>query len=385
MNPQMTGLLIRRERVRRDWSQEGLCRGICAVSYLSKIEQGKAEASEEILSLLFQRLGLEYHACPDAGALIEPLYEALFSGELFWGPRRHALSAAFAGQKQALLGSGWAADAMLLDAFLSDESRPLPTELEPVLDPRQLALQRILQNRCDEAARLLPCALTNFHAGAEAYESGSNYTAAVEYLQTGYQQAAQLGAPCLMLHCQLFLGNCYCNLLDLPNMEQHYAIAARLARALNLPDELESIRYNTAATQLSVGRWDEAYAYFSQLAQPSRMSLHKLAICQEKRGEHAAALETIRRAETAPGDDAIDPALARLMCQVVRYRLEHPDYLHDPDYGATLLACFRRCRDELPSGYASFHLPWLLEWHTAARQYKQAYELLRSFPIKFDF
>ena len=87
----------------------------------------------------------------------------------------------------------------------------------------------------------------------------------------------------------------------------------------------------------------------------------------------------------ADGDDAIDPALARLMCQVVRYRLEHPDYLHDPDYGATLLACFRRCRDELPIGYASFHLPWLLEWHTAARQYKQAYELLRSFPIKFDF
>ena len=115
------------------------------------------------------------------------------------------------------------------------------------------------------------------------------------------------------------------------------------------------------------------------------MSLHKLAICQEKRGERTAALETIRLAETAPGDDAIDPALARLMCQVVRYRLEHPDYLHDPDYGATLLACFRRCRDELPIGYASFHLPWLMEWYTAARQYKQAYELLRSFPIKFDF
>lgn len=384
MNSQMTGLLIRRERVRRDWSQEGLCRGICAVSYLSKIEQGKAEASDEILSLLFQRLGLEYHPCPDAGALIEPLYEALFSGELFSGSRRHALSAAFAGQKQALLGSGWAADAMLLDAFLSDEGHPLPTELEPVLEPRQLALQRVLQNRCGEAVRLLPCALTSFHAGAEAYESGSSYTAAVEYLQAGYTQAAQLGAPCLMLYCQLFLGNCYSNLLDLPNMKQHYAIAARLARALNLPDELDSIRYNTAATQLSVGRWDEAYAYFSQLAQPSRMSLHKLAICQEKRGEHAVALETIRRAETAPGDDAIDPALARLMCQVVRYRLEHPDYLHDPDYGAMLLACFRRCRDELPIGYASFHLPWLLEWHTAARQYKQAYELLRSFPIKYD-
>ena len=33
----ISGLLIRRERLRRDWSQEGVCRGICAVSYLSKV------------------------------------------------------------------------------------------------------------------------------------------------------------------------------------------------------------------------------------------------------------------------------------------------------------------------------------------------------------
>lgn len=28
----LAGLLIRRERLRRDWSQAGLCRGVCAVS-----------------------------------------------------------------------------------------------------------------------------------------------------------------------------------------------------------------------------------------------------------------------------------------------------------------------------------------------------------------
>ena len=48
----IAGLLIRRERLAHAWSQEGLCRGICGTSYLSKIEQGKAAASEEILALL---------------------------------------------------------------------------------------------------------------------------------------------------------------------------------------------------------------------------------------------------------------------------------------------------------------------------------------------
>ena len=53
------GYIIYRERVRRNWSQAGLCKGICTVSYLSKIESGRAEPSEEILRLLLARLNLE--------------------------------------------------------------------------------------------------------------------------------------------------------------------------------------------------------------------------------------------------------------------------------------------------------------------------------------
>ena len=52
------GFLIYRERMRRNWSQAGLCKGICTVSYLSKIETGKSEPSDEILRLLLDRLGL---------------------------------------------------------------------------------------------------------------------------------------------------------------------------------------------------------------------------------------------------------------------------------------------------------------------------------------
>ena len=44
------GFVIRRERIARGWSQQGLCKGICAVSYLSKIEQGQAAPSQEAVS-----------------------------------------------------------------------------------------------------------------------------------------------------------------------------------------------------------------------------------------------------------------------------------------------------------------------------------------------
>lgn len=44
------------KRLRQKMTQEELCQGICSVSYLSKIENGKIEASEEILRLLCTRL-----------------------------------------------------------------------------------------------------------------------------------------------------------------------------------------------------------------------------------------------------------------------------------------------------------------------------------------
>ena len=74
------------------------------------------------------------------------------------------------------------------------------------------------------------------------------------------------------------------------------------------------------------------------------------------------------------------PELAKKLCALVRWRLEHEDYLADPAYGELLLSCFERCRKELPAGYASFHLPWVLEWYQATRQYKKAYQLLSGFP-----
>ena len=81
--------------------------------------------------------------------------------------------------------------------------------------------------------------------------------------------------------------------------------------------------------------------------------------------------------------DEIDRALALRLLQLVRYRLEHPDYLTRNEYGTLLLGSFDRLRNELPLGYALFHLPWVLEWYKATRQYKKACELLEAyFPEK---
>mgnify|MGYP003296764873 CR=1 FL=1 len=56
-----------------------------------------------------------------------------------------------------------------------------------------------------------------------------------------------------------------------------------------------------------------------------------------------------------------------------------PEFRHN-GYGKMLLDFFELCRKKMPIGYAKFHLPWVLEWCKANRQYKQAFELLNDFP-----
>lgn len=377
MNPAVSGALLRQARLKRNWSQEGLCRGICAVSYLSKIEQGKVEAGSEILHQLFARLSLPWYdqELQPWQALVDESYEAVFSCDQAASRRcRPKLEAALPRLRQSPL----ALDAAVLEGLVLSPFTPAPAVLTPYFDRRQLALQRMMEDRDEEALKLYPCAYLYLMAGIHAYERGET---AVSLLERAYDLAAAEGYAHAMLHAQLFLGNFYSNLLDYTHMDHHYTLARRLSQALGDEESLRDIRYNRAATALELGRYEEAYDYFSALAEPAVMTLHKLAIACEKLGRRGEALAALNRADGLEIEYP-EAELAREMCALVRLRLEDEDYLHSEDYGRRLLALFARCRRELPIGYAAFHLPYVTEWYTATRQYRAAYELLRDFPVK---
>ena len=366
----IAGLLIRQARLRLNWSQEGLCRGICAPSYLSKIEQGKAAPSPEVTELLLRRLGLAWTPEPES---LEPCWKALLSGS----PDFAACYERLVQPRQEVLAcSPLAADALLLAAFYEDELRPLPEEWEPFLSTRQLALQRALQGRWEEAVRLEPLPLLAALRGKALYVNGE-YTVAIEVLRDACRSAADAGYPYLMLSCRLWMGNCYSDLGRMEEMLAHFAVAERLAEALGDADSLGSLRYNIAATQLELGHPEKALLYFSALPHPSLLDLHKLAICHEQLGHREQALTAVQQAELLSSCE-----IERQMLALVRYRLEHPGYLHDSAYGAQLLDCFQRLRDTYPMGFTRFHLPWVLAWYKANRQYRQACRLLEEFPVK---
>lgn len=372
------GRLIARERLRREWSQAGLAQGICSVSYLSKIEAGKADASEEIVRALLAKLGLQVDDAleHEAAARAEAAYEALFSGD----PEglRDLMGDADA---KAYRATAAGPDLLMLEALALHE--PLEKDLAPedCRSGRQRALLAVLQDDQLAAIGHLPCAYTYLEAGIHDYVKGS-YAAAVEHLQAAYDLAARDGSARIMLYAKLYLGNCCCNQLDTAGMEKHYRVAGRLARALGDTGALDSIAYNTASGQIETGDYEAAYRHFSQLENPGKLALHKLAICCEKTGRTGEALAALGRAATL-AEDGLNAPLADRLCDLVRYRLEHADYLKHAAYGDLLLSCYETCVAELPMGYAAFHLPWVIEWYRANRQYRKAYELLANFPFRY--
>lgn len=233
----------------------------------------------------------------------------------------------------------------------------------------------LCRGRWDEAARLEPLPLLSSLHGKALYTKGA-YTTAIEVLRDAYRSAADAGYPHMMLSCRILIGNCYSDLGRMEEMMTHFSVAEHLAEALGDTDSLASLRYNTAATQLQLGQPEKALSYFSALPHPSFLDLHKLAICHEQLGHREQALSAVQQAESlATGETE------RQMLALVRYRLEHADYLHDSAYGAQLLDCFRQLQETYPMGFTRFHLQWVLAWYKANRQYRQACRLLEEFPI----
>ena len=373
--------LIRYERLKRNWSQEGLCDGICAVSYLSKIEQGKAEPSEEILSALMQRLNLEWHGGEDAQQarkLLNELEEAHFSLDFAQQERiRERLNE----RRSVYLNGPYMLDLLLLERLSwGNEAADIQDlcAFEDCFTVHQRALWLMAQKRYEEVIRLLPNAYAYLESGYMAYYNGQ-YTLAMERLLQACTLAAEEGRARVLLFARMLLGNCYSDQGDYEAMNRHYQAALRLANDLGDEGAKESIRYNIVATQVQLGMYERAYQEYRSMDAAYPMALHKLAVCQEQIGLKEEALQTLDRADALAreSDDPKDQ-WAKRMCQLVRYRLEHPDYLKEADYGAMLLSLYQDMQKELSNGYALFHQKWVEEWYVATRQYKQAYELKRK-------
>lgn len=384
MNQRLKGIIIRRRRLEQNWSQATLCADICAVSYLSRIEQGQAGDSPEVLALLLERLGITWREdpafCQETAAWFDDCYDRLFSGEYIdnMKPRLEQ-------HREEYRYSPFFPDWLLFTWQLTGQRPEAVEEFLPAMDSRQKSLYLCLAKEFEE---LLHCSDRGYflqEAGKHALWRG-NYGAAVKYLQTGMERAFQEGSLMVIFSCCAHIGNCFSCLNQLEQAREYYSKAGRMARSLGSSEDMLIISYNLAATEFQLGLTEDALRHLLEHPWNEAMYYHKLALCYERLGQKKEAYAALEQARLAPlGTTPLetkteDPKKIRAFfdqtCQLVRFRLDDPDYLKNPEYGKALCACIREMKKNYATNFAKSHARWLLEWYTANRQYQKAYDLL---------
>ncbi|MBE0601911.1 MAG: helix-turn-helix transcriptional regulator, partial [Firmicutes bacterium] len=225
-----TGSLIRRLRLERRLSQAELCRGICAVSYLSKIEKGTAHPGDEITRLLFSALGVDFQMDESFLRDTRQALDDYFERTCFMEPREAARDRLRAVEAQALQSP--LTDAytlfMAFDAMEREQWLQAQTLLDSLryreeeMDEHTLFFYALargwiaddLEEKLawhSKANRLRPCAFVAHQMG-ECYHAHGRYQAAIDHLQIAYTRAADEGSPMILLLATNLIAICHADL-----------------------------------------------------------------------------------------------------------------------------------------------------------------------------
>lgn len=402
-----TGFLIRRERLRQNLSQEGLCKGICSVSYLSKIEQGQVHAGPEIVERLLQALGLRAQIDVETEAVAARALREYFDRFLLCTLSADGRDAWLDAHAGALESSPLALSIELYRACIAmhtDDQAALAAALEalsPFVDyllDEQLflyALGRALlcedgharEEAFAQAERLRPCALLFLWRAHFSFARG-RYIQAGQEAERAYALACEEGNGTVLFDASFLLGCCYANQRHYPSMMRAFRRTLALAHTLR-PASVGEIEYNIGATCLELCRHEEArdwleaaLAHASSDGVENLLVRHKLALVYTHLGLCAQAREALAEARAFLSPDL--PAIYDRMLRVAEMRLT-PGYLDDPDYAALLRAVYDEAPGVLHFGFKQFHAGFLIEAYVHQRRYKDALQISQEIGIFSEY
>ena len=395
-----TGWLIRRKRMELNYSQEGLAKGICAVSYLSKIEQGLVEPGQEILDRLFDALGIDFVRDPvlekDAQAQLDRFF-FLFEADEPYDEQR----AFFEKHGERLACSEFALSyqvyRLISEASVEDAEQPraMLAQLEPFMHclPARLA-QWVLIVRAEyeenpedewavlcEAARLRSCCVATYKLAVCAYRRGQ-YSLCAELAERAYSEAAYEGNPATMIWSCHTLGACACNRHDMEQAVRYYERVRALTRGYRI-DMGSYIDYNLGSSYLEMGRDEDALRYLERAREVDGDVLHntllhqKLSILYHRLGRREEAQAQLALAQ-ACFDQREWPAWRRpeLIGQMLGFARLLLDGMENTEaFERITRALYNDAGTWFGHGFRRFYGSYLVQLCKAQRRYKEALAL----------
>ena len=395
----MVGALIRQLRMERNYSQAGLAHGICAASYLSKIEQGQAEPGPEILDRLFEALGVTY--CRDEALLrqawdqLERYLEARDQNEveeqaacwldaeaerlvysdlnLWVGIYRtcRALDTPDCGAALKLLRQMAPMEAQMDE---QQRYRYLLCTAEATSDPLQ-ALDCVTQ-----AARWHSCAHV-YWARAYFYFHLGQYSRCMETAERAYSMAAEEGDLYVLMWASFLMGSC-CTDRDLALAEKYYRRSIRLSRTAYPPLE-HLAAYNLGASYLEWGKQEQALDWLERTEEIPGEETHNLLLHQKRAllysalGRKTEGWEELRAAERIleTGIQAEQENFVDMLC-FARLILEEKQ--QTPEFETVTLRLCEQAGTKMGVGFRRFYSLYLVDVYRGQRRYKEALWLMEQ-------
>jgi len=407
-----TGYLIRRERLAQNLSQEGLAKGICAVSYLSKIEQGQVEPGQEIIDRLFAALRIDFVRDPE----LEEEAGRQFSEFLFLKEADEPCEeqrAFFEKYGERLSHSEFALTysvyLMRNEADRNDKAgvKVRFEKLRPFLGcmpvrVRQEALFCLGRKTEDareaaaifeEAARLAPhCDILN--AQASCMSQLGEYGKSRELTDRALSLAFEQGNVPVMIRCCLRLGVDACNRYEMDQAKRYFQRAIALERGHKM-DIKKYVDYNLGSTYLEFGHDEEAFFYLKQAKEDESNNQHnlllhqKLSILYSRRGDMETAREQAVLARSyLEKAEKLNTAGRYLYGTMVRFAelLLEDDATELPEYEQVVRKLYTQTKGTFGHGFMQFYGRYLVELLKQQRKYKEALQIQEkmSFPENIE-
>lgn len=394
-----TGYLIRRERLAQNLSQEGLCRGICAASYLSKIESGSAEPGEDIIDRLFEALGIDFirdgRLIADAQRMLERFFFLMDADE----PCEEE-KAFFEANREKLARSEFALRLSVFDfvagaqLYNREETLSRLAQIEPFMESLALReMQWVLivkaeyqDSKQDEwdvlarAARLGAYSLVTYKQAVSAFQRGW-YSQCMELAERAYAQAAEEGSAATMIWSAFLMGTCACNRYDMALAKRYYDRVHALTRGyrMNMDDY---IAYNLGSTYLEYGEDEQALRHLETAREKKNDAAHnillhqKLAILDQRMGKREKGLAHLSLAKKHFAGAQWDPAwdATRLIEQMIRFAELTFDAgaMEQPEFERVTRLLYDEAGERFGFGFKRFYGQYLIELYKRQRRYKDA-------------
>lgn len=371
------GLIIKRKREELGYKQEYICKGICAVSYLSKIEKGSIVPSDEIIQQLMERLDISCFNEPDFIEKGKELLEECYEANLYGYSIKDEVWEKLDEDKEKYINSPLLIDyqiCMLNRLEFIDSVSIL--ELKDFMNTRQLYRAYLITGIVHDDITLLEKARQIERApevlnamGIIKWRNGKYYESIDHFLEA-QELAEHKNYLALLMNINLLLGHIYME-VHMPTMDKYYNKALVISKVLG-NKEIEVMVYyhlGVAYTLTDFHKAEKNLLLCVELCPKEDIdtlekAFQKLCFLYLK--------HQIKDKADSYYYEAIKYNNLKEVNELIKIMVEDPDYIHNEDYLNMLINIYKSSKKYRKFSNTKYYGEFLLEAYKANRKYKDA-------------